>query len=68
MRSKKLPGDAAALAKEDVVSAPIPPAAEVRADRLKRLKLAIADGTYRISADEIADKVVDLFKEKLTKS
>ena len=65
MPSKKLSPPEASLPKSPPAPVQASSAAKDRSDRLAQLRLAITEGTYRIPAETVADKVVDLLKKRL---
>lgn len=66
MPSKKLPTPPAAFPGNETTANHDPSAAEERAARLRRLKSAIDNGTYRIPAENIAEKMVGVLEKKVT--
>ncbi len=64
MPSKKPPLLEAAMTADQADAVQPSTSAENRADRLARLKRAIDNGTYRIAAEKIADKVIHRLKKK----
>lgn len=63
MSSKKLSLPQTPLPKAAASGTQATSLVEARSDRLARLKLAIDDGTYKISGEKIADKLIDLLKK-----
>lgn len=54
--SRKRPGDIASPADLGAGAQPID---EARREKIEKLKKAVADGTYHVSADEVARKLID---------
>ncbi len=68
VRSKKTPPEHASRPKPDRIAAVQLGTSETRAERLARLKRAIDDGSYRIAAEDIADKVIDRLRKNPAKT